>query len=134
MLMKLPFRIERSSTRSAFKLIGSRCAVGWHPIDPRPHPRNSLSTGTAAARYVDCTACCMTMTEQDLLTPDGLKELAAAKGPCITIAVPSTDGRDVRIRMKEALQRVKENLGKYNGSVDTDALLAPLAPIAGTPA
>ncbi len=52
----------------------------------------------------------MTTTESDVLTPDGLRRLAAATGPCITLVLPMDGIADTRVRLKDAVRSLESQV------------------------
>ena len=63
---------------------------------------------------------------------ENLKELAAAKGPCITAVIPLPNPAESRTRIKNAIREIQKQLAERGTDPDTaSSLIAPMEALAG---
>jgi hypothetical protein len=78
------------------------------------------------------------MTAQDcisheIVTFDGLKALAAAHGPSITMAVPLPNPLEIDVRLKNAIRGIQRQLTGYRvDPAQAESLIAPVQDLANT--
>jgi hypothetical protein len=71
------------------------------------------------------------ITEHDVVTPNGLKLLAGARSPCITMIIQVPNPLEVSTRLKNAIRTVKKEL-ENTKTESVDTLLEPLRELAAT--